>query len=1077
MDADWLTALFGDPDLRLRVPVATYRLQFNRSFTFEDARALVPYLAALGISDVYASSYLAARPGSLHGYDLVDHNALNPEIGTDAEYERFVEALRERGMGQLLDVVPNHMGIADARNRWWNDVLENGPSSPYAEFFDIDWDPVKRELADKVLLPVLGDQYGRVLENQELVLEYESGAFRLRYHEARLPIAPRSAITILEYRQDALAALLGEADPHLQEYRSIITALRNLPGRTETAPERVQERMREKEVIRRRLAQLVEASEPIRASIEETLRIFNGKPGDPRSFDLLDRLLDAQAYRLAHWRVAADEINYRRFFDINELAAIRTENPAVFRETHRLVLRLVEDGKVTGLRIDHPDGLFDPPRYFLALQRERFARAARARLGRGPGLAEPDLEAALARAAEQFELACGSDPLRPPCRPLYLVAEKILAKGERLPTPWAIHGTTGYEFLNLVGGLFVDPASEKLMTAGYAAFTGQRTPFPDLVYEAKQLIMEVSLSSELNVLGHALNRLSERHRYSRDFTLNSLTHALREVIACFPVYRTYIDGRSPEVSLQDRACVEVAVAFAKRRNPATSASVFDFVRDVLLLRAPDGADEAYHRDQRAFVQRFQQLTPPVTAKGVEDTAFYRSNRLVSLNEVGGEPDRFGISVEEFHTQCVARQEQWPAGLSATSTHDTKRGEDVRARIHVLSEMPRQWRAAVSRWHRWNRRHAGQVDGRRAPDRNDEYLLYQTLVGAWPLAPMGPEEAATFTARIQAYLLKAAREAKVHTSWINPNEAYDEALRLFVARVLEPGPGNRFLSDFAAFVTPVARLGMVNGLAQMLIKISAPGVPDFYQGTELWDLNLVDPDNRRPVDFAHRRALLAELQARIAAGDLAALARGLVEAWPDGRVKLYTLHRALACRRAAVDAFREGDYVPLEATGPGAGHVCAFARRREERVILTVVPRLTARLTGNGLRVPLGRETWGDSRLVLPPGFPAGRYIDQFTGATLHPEPKAEGWALALGDRVSPGWGAVAGWRRLRAGGGWRWSGLAVRGGRADGYGGCGSARSRANACRIGSRHGQSRGRWRRRRRAWRVRRAATCRSR
>ncbi|MBI3455418.1 MAG: malto-oligosyltrehalose synthase [Candidatus Rokubacteria bacterium] len=1000
MDADLLDALRHDPGLRPRIPVATYRLQFNRTFTFEQAREVVPYLEALGISDVYASSYLAARPGSTHGYDIVDHNALNPEIGAGEAYERFVAALRERGMGQILDVVPNHMGIAEGANRWWNDVLENGPSSPYAEFFDIDWEPVKRQLANKVLLPILGDQYGRALEGQELVLEIAEGAFRLRYHETRLPIEPRSTSPILGYRLEPLAATLGEGDPHFQEYQSIMTALTNLPATTETAPERVRERLREKEVIRRRLARLMEGCEPVRASVEEAVRIFNGKRGDPRSFDLLDRLLADQPYRLAHWRVAADEINYRRFFDVNELAAIRMENPAVFREAHRLILRLVEEEQVTGLRIDHPDGLYNPRRYFLALQRERRAQRARAGLLRGPAMAEPDLEAAVPRTAEAFEAGCEADPAQPGCRPLYLLAEKILRKGERLPARWAIHGTTGYEFLNLAGGLFVDGANARAVTAAYTAFTGQRTSFADLVYASKQLIMQVSMSSELNVLGHALSRLAERNRYSRDFTLNSLTDALKEVIACFPVYRTYIDGRDPEVALQDRACIEVALAFAKRRNPATNVSVFDFVRDVLLLRDPDSADEAYREDKRAFVQKFQQVTAPVTAKGVEDTAFYRYNRLVSLNEVGGDPDRFGIPVEEFHAQCAARQEKWPAGMSATSTHDTKRSEDVRARIHVLSELPQEWRAAVSRWHRWNRRHAAQVDGRPAPDRNDEYLLYQTLVGAWPLTPPSRDAAAAFTTRIQAYMLKAAKEAKVHTSWINPNEAYDEAIRVFVARVLAAGPANRFLADFAAFHRPIARIGMLNSLAQTLLKMTAPGVPDFYQGTELWDFGLVDPDNRRPVDFAARAARLAELRARIGSGDRAGLARDLVEQWEDGRIKLYTIHRALACRRAAPDLFRLGEYVPLLAGGPGAAHVCAFARRRATRAVLVVVPRLLGRLTGKGARLPLGRDVWGDTSVALPGEIPGGAYTHVFTGAAVRTGVREGTVALPVGEALA-----------------------------------------------------------------------------
>ncbi len=1000
MDASGTAAWVTDPALQPRVPAATYRVQLNRLFTFEDARRIVPYLARLGVSDLYASPYLGACPGSLHGYDIVDHNTLNPEIGSDEEYGRLCRALQAAGMGQILDVVPNHMGIAEARNRWWYDVLENGPSSPYAGFFDVDWDPVNRELANKVLLPILGDQYGRVLESQELILEYRDGGFQLRYFDHRLPIEPRSTTRILAHQLEALAEIRGEQSPELQEYQSILTALANLPTRTETGADRVRERLREKEVIRRRLARLVEQCEPVRASLEETVRVFNGMPGDPRSFDLLDQLLGDQVYRLAYWRVAAEEINYRRFFDINELAAIRIEDPAVFRETHRLILRLVEQERVTGLRIDHPDGLYDPRSYFRALQQERVAQTARRRLVEQGPREDAARDATVARALADFEEACREEAARPGCRPLYIVAEKILAKGERLPAEWAIQGTTGYELLNLVEGLFVDRTSEKAMTAAYAVFTGWRTPFADLAYECKQLIMQVSMSSELNVLGHTLDRLAERNRYSRDFTLNSLTTALREVIACFPVYRTYITGRAPEVSLQDRACVEVAVAFAKRRNPATNVSVFDFVRDVLLLRYPENADEAYREDQRVFVQKFQQVTAPVMAKGVEDTAFYRYHRLVSLNEVGGEPDRFGIEVEEFHKQCQARQDKWPDGLSASTTHDTKRSEDVRARIAVLSEFPREWRAAVGRWHRWNRRHATEVDGRPAPDKNDEYLLYQTLVGAWPLLPPWPEDSAGFTARIQDYMLKAAKEAKLNTSWINPNTAYDEALRSFVARALDPTPGNRFLADLAVFHPPVALLGMIYSLARTLLKITAPGIPDFYQGTELWDFSLVDPDNRRPVDYDLRVRYLDELERRIARGELADLARDLVRHWQDGWIKMYCIHRALTFRRAAPELFRAGAYVPLSVEGEHPERLCAFARRHGDAAAVMVVPRLVARLTGGGATLPPGRDAWGATWVRIPDDFPVGPYLNLFTGASIPADGPPAGRRWAAGDLLA-----------------------------------------------------------------------------
>ena len=977
-----------------RIPGATYRLQLSAELTFAGAEGLVPYLDALGITDLYTSSYLTAQAGSRHGYDIVDHHALNPEIGTPETHRRMAEALRARAMGHLLDVVPNHMGIARSANAWWNDVLENGPSSPHAEVFDIDWEPVERHLANKVLLPILGDQFGRVLERQELALGIDEGRFRLRYYETVLPIEPRSATQVLAHALPALAAGLFEGDADLAEYQSIITALSNLPAVTERAPERVRERLREKEVVRRRLARLVETVEPVRAALAAAVDAFNGKAGDPRSFDLLERLIDEQPYRLAHWRVAGEEINYRRFFDVNELAAIRMESSAVFQETHRLVLELVEAGLVTGLRIDHPDGLYDPRRYFLALQRERFAQVVRAELAAGGGPPPDRLDDDTARAARAFEGQCEPAPMRPGCRPLYVIAEKILGRGERLPAQWAIHGTTGYEIMSALDGLQVDSANARAMTSAYVGFTAQRTPFADLVYQSKQLIMEVSMSSELTVLGHALSRLAQRNRYARDFTRTSLTSALREVIACFPLYRTYVDGES-EVTLQDRACVEVAVAFAKRRNPATSVSIFDFVRDVLLLRDPEQVDPAYRRDLVAFVRKLQQVTSPVTAKGVEDTAFYRYHRLVSLNEVGGDPDRFGVSVADFHAQMAARQEAWPGALTAISTHDTKRSADVRARINVLSEMPRAWREAVRRWHAWNRRHGREIDGRRVPDRNDEYLLYQTLVGAWPLGELDDAGRADFTARIQAYMAKATREAKVHTSWVNPDAAYDEALHEFVARLLDPAVAGRFLVDLAAFQAPIARLGMVNSLAQVLLTVTVPGVPDFYQGTELWDLSLVDPDNRRPVDFAARVAALEALRARGDATQLAALASELLREWTDGRIKLHVAHRALACRRDSAALFRDGAYLPLETTGRHAAHLCAFARHAGERAVVVVVPRLVARLTDGGARPPLGEATWGDTRVRLPAELAAGDYADVLTGLPAKAVAEREGAGAAF----------------------------------------------------------------------------------
>lgn len=718
-----------------RLPLSTYRLQFNRSFQFSNACRLIPYLNTLGITDCYTSSYLKAVPGSQHGYDMVDPTTFNPEVGTEEEYQTFVETLRSHGMGQVLDVVANHMGIGKSCNPWWLDVLENGPSSPYSSFFDIDWRPVKAELKDKVLLPILGDQYGTVLENQEIRLAYEEGAFFIRYYDHQLPIAPRSYNRILSRHLDSLLEAHGSADPHLQEMQSIITALNYLPLRSEQDTQRVIERYREKEIIKKRLAALVRESPVIAPFLEENLRQFNGKRGDPKSFDLLDLLLDDQAYRLASWQVAAEEINYRRFFDINELAAIRMEDPIVFEKVHPLIFRLLETGSVTGLRIDHVDGLYDPKDYLQKLQ----------------GWARANL------ASERtFE------------KPLYVIVEKILGRGEVLPDEWPVDGTTGYDFLNLLNGLFVDPDSERAFDNLYARFIGKRLSFEDLIYEKKKLIMEASMASEINVLGHQLNLLSEKNRRARDFTLNSLTHAIREIIACFPVYRTYVTGNPEEVTERDRAYIRLAVARAKRRNPAVSGLVFDFLRDLLLLKYAEHLSEEDRQAQHRFVMKFQQTTSPVTAKGIEDTAFYIYNRLLSLNEVGGDPEQFGVDLKTFHDRMGERQARWPHALSATATHDTKRGEDVRARINVLSEMPQAWQISLTSWAKLNKTKKRLVEEKPAPGRNEEYFLYQTLIGVWPFNPLEDAGYRIFCDRIQVYMLKAVREAKVHTSWISPN---------------------------------------------------------------------------------------------------------------------------------------------------------------------------------------------------------------------------------------------------------------------------------------------------------------------
>lgn len=955
----------------VRIPRATYRVQFSPTFTFADATKVVPYLHALGVSDCYASPYFKACPGSPHGYDVIDHNALNPELGSEKEYTAFVQALQRYDMGQVLDIVPNHMGITRSLNPWWTDVLENGPSSLYASYFDIDWAPVKDELANKVLLPILGDQYGRVLENQELTLRYEEGAFFLLYYDHRLPIAPRPSVAILAHRLGDLERALGVDHAELLEFRSIITALGHLPLRSETDRDKVIERNREKEIIKERLATLTTVNPTIHTFVEENVRFFNGVKGDPRSFNPLDTVLADQAYRLAYWRVAAEEINYRRFFDINELAAIRTEDPVVFGAIHQLVLRLIAEKQVTGLRIDHVDGLYDPVRY---LQRLQQAASLAVRHDTNPGLSSPLSRADHVAAQDQSESAPQSGE-----QSCYLVVEKILSEGETLPPHWPMHGSTGYDFLATLNGLFIDQDNERALTDLYARFTQTRREFSDIVYECKQLIMQVSLSSEINMLGHHLNRLSERDRHARDFTLNSLTHAIREVIASFPVYRTYSDGNG--VTERDRAIIDTAVSRAKRNNPATDITVFNYLRDILLLRYPDSASTADREAQHAFVLKFQQCTGPVMAKSVEDTAFYRYHRLVSLNEVGSNPDQFGVSLATFHERNQQRLRHWPSAMLATATHDTKRSEDVRARINVLSELPSEWRSLVGRCSRQHRKWKTVVEGHPAPDRNDEYLLYQTLLGVWPLTPMNTEHYVVFKRRVQDYMRKATKEAKVATSWINPNQAYDEALQEFVDRVLDDC---RVRDDFQQLLAKVTQAGMINSLVQTVLKMTVPGVPDIYQGTDLWDFSLVDPDNRRPVEYEQRHQLLTELQDQIstAGDDLQALARELLTQRVDGRIKLYVIHRLLCLRRDSTALFRVGTYTPVASVGEKARYLCAFTREHEGNTLLVVVPRLVSRLTPDPATAPLGTEVWGDTRIILPQTKGRQAYRNVFTGETI-----------------------------------------------------------------------------------------------
>jgi len=939
------------------IPVALYRLQFNKDFTFSQAATLVPYLASLGMSHCYASPYLRARPGSSHGYDIIDHHQLNPEIGTVADYERFVAVLHEHGMGQILDIVPNHMGIMGSDNTWWLDVLENGQSSTYAEYFDIDWKPLKEELQGKVLVPVLGDQYGSILDRGELKLTFDKqkGEFYFVYFQHRFPIDPSEYPRILKAGMQALERELGAEDIHFVELQSLISAFNHLPVRMELALEQRAERLRDKEIHKRRLAALCEKSAPVAGFIDQNVLALNGTPGNSSSFDALDELIKAQAYRLAFWRVAADEINYRRFFDINDLAALCQENEVVFHQTHDFVLRLLREGKIDGLRIDHPDGLYDPQQYFQRLRE---------------GAVSPGNHSN----AQSY----------------YVVAEKILTGDETLPQKWPIQGTTGYSFANLVNGLFVDSAGERRIDRIYRAFLGKPVNFKKSLCECKKLVMDRWLNSELNVLATQLNRIALLDRHTSDFTLKALRDALTEVIASFPVYRTYVTR--DEISATDRRYIGEAVYQAKIKSTAPDSTVYDFIHKVLVTSRAETRPESYQRPVCHFAMRFQQYTSALMAKGLEDTCLYRYNRLVSLNDVGADPVRFGVSPQEFHRAIHARAGIWPHEMVTTSTHDSKRSEDVRARIDVLSEIPIAWNHQLRIWRKLNRQKKILVDGAEAPEPNDEYLLYQTLVGAWPYEITEGNPPPDFEERMRNYMLKAMREAKEKTSWAKHNEPYESAVSEFIRSILQSA---EFLHAFRPFQHTIAYFGMLNGLSQTLLKLTVPGVPDIYQGNELWEFRLADADNRYQVDFTVREKALEHLKKNRpqCSEQLQAFAHELLARPETGYVKLYVIWATLNLRNASSNLFRDGDYVPLRSVGERAKHLVAFARTNGPAKVIVVATRLCAKLCESEPSGPAGEALWKDTRVHFP-GRKRHLFRNVFTGTSVESEIHPNGCALA-----------------------------------------------------------------------------------
>jgi (1->4)-alpha-D-glucan 1-alpha-D-glucosylmutase len=889
------------------IPSATYRLQLGSAFGFRDAAALAPYLARLGVSHVYFSPYLRSRPGSTHGYDIVGHGEPNPELGSAADFAALSAALRDHGLGQIVDIVPNHMGVGGADNPWWLDVLEWGAQSQYARWFDIDWEARGREGDGKLLVPFLGNQFGIELAAGALRLSFdaEAGSFAVwAYDTHKLPISP------LDYDR-----ILGRAHPQLERFGDAFAHL---------GQERPHTAARARE-LQAELAAAVAADPELRAAVVEATARFAGRTGDIESWSRLGALIARQHWRPAYFRVAADDINYRRFFNVNDLAGIRMELPELFEQTHDFLFALIADGVIDGLRIDHIDGLLDPRQYCLRL-RERAPR------------------------------------------PIYLVVEKILAPHERLPPDWQVDGTTGYEFANLVTGLLIDPAGEAPLTHFYAEFTGQDEDFADLVRSAKIGIMENEMAGELSVLAREAYRVARSNPMTADFTHNLVERALKQIIAAFPVYRTYVDGEG-RPSEADRRDIDWALAQARRRDAALDPSVFDFLHGLLTCDLVAEPGSGFSRIEVVRVaMRAQQFSGPVMAKGLEDTAFYRFNRMLALNEVGGHPAQFSVSVAAFHQANRLRAQHAPHAMLTTATHDTKRGEDARARLAVISEIPDEWMRQVTLWSRMLRGPEGASGSDEWPDTNDEYAFYQVLLGAWPVELMGtarePDALRAFCERVEGAMIKAVREAKVHTTWVRPDEDYEGRILRFVRHALDAERTNPFLESFAAFQAGVAGLGARNSIVQTVLKLTVPGVPDIYQGAESWDLSLVDPDNRRPVDFAQRARLLDGSEA---ATDLGAL----LGAWQDGTIKLRTIAALLRLRSRCRGLFETGTYTPVTVSGPAAERVCAFLREGDGETVLVAVLLHPAR----------GADDLPETTLALPAGLSA-HWASVLDGASI-----------------------------------------------------------------------------------------------
>jgi (1->4)-alpha-D-glucan 1-alpha-D-glucosylmutase len=873
----------GTTLMRAALPIATYRVQLTANFDFDAAAAIVPYLKALGITHLYASPFMKARKGSSHGYDVVDHTVINPELGGDAGFERLSAALQQNGLGLILDFVPNHVGVHFADNPWWLDVLEWGEASPHAVSFDIDWELLPHRARSGVLLPILGSSYGEALENGDIALRYEAseGSFSAWHFEHRLPIAPQRYGEILNTIVREAAAEESAAGKHLLDLASRYKGLRH-PNRKE-AP-----------ALKTELKEIAGSAE----IIERGLTAYRAGPDRPSQTLTLHRLLERQHYRLGHWRLASSDINYRRFFDVNSLAGLRVEDAGTFDATHRLVKRLIAEGKLAGLRLDHIDGLRDPAQYFQRLHRLILKAQGKT------------------------------------AKPFYVVVEKILGENESLRPFIGVHGTTGYEALNAITRVLIDGRGLDPLDEIWRQISNMSPGLAPVLKDAKRRVLETLLTSEFTVLSRLLARIAAGHYSTRDFSADSLRQALELYVLHFPIYRTYL--ARDRASADDRALISQTIEKARADWFAADEGIFDFLRDALTMDIAKSGRALHSAPRvRRFALKVQQFTGPLMAKSLEDTAFYRFHRLLALNEVGGDPSASALSVEAFHQAMKIRCHDWPHAMTATATHDTKRGEDARARLMALTELPGEWSSAVARWKILNAPHLVTTGTTRSPSAASEYMLYQTLLGTWPLG-QGDD---ALMERMQAYAIKAAREGKQETSWLNPNEAYEAGVSAFIAGILDRSASAEFLRSLETLARRVALLGALNSLSQITLKATMPGVPDFYQGTEFWDLSLVDPDNRRPVDFAERAAVLESVERP----DWEALA----QRWPDGHIKLAWTRHLLKLRTELADVFAQGDYEPLEVSGPHRDHVIAFARRHGRHAVISVVARSLAPLSEGG----------------------------------------------------------------------------------------------------------------------------------